>query len=78
MALIRSLVRSEMLRYRTHDPIDATFYTHEVDGRKLFQINMKGRVEQRDFPEKVSQSVQFDEASAAQLYQALREHFKFK
>jgi len=67
-----------MQRYRTHDPVDATYYLHETDGRKLLQINMKGRQEVRQNPDSVSQTIQFDEQSARQLFEALRDHFGFR
>ena len=60
-----------------HDPIDATYFTYELDGRRLLQINTSGRKD-REIPDKVSQSIQLDEDSAAQLFNILRDHFGLK
>lgn len=66
-----------MERVSLHDDIDATYFTHEYDGRKLLQINTSGR-KTRENPDKVSQSVQFDERSGRQLFDILGKHFGFK
>lgn len=77
MARISNLILGQMDRVSLHDEIDATYFAHEYDGRKLLQINTSGR-KTRENPDKVSQSVQFDEHSGRQLFDILRKHFGFK
>ena len=43
-------------------------------GKKILQLDTFGTSE-RDFPDKVSQSIQFDEASAAMLRQLIEQTF---
>jgi hypothetical protein len=64
-------------RTSLHDPIDATYYVYEVDGRRLLQINTTGRSD-KEMPGKVSQSIQLDESSASQLFGILKSHFGFR
>lgn len=77
MARIGNFIPGQMQRVSLHDEIDATYFTHELDGRKLVQINMSGR-STRENPDKVSQSVQFDEHSGKQLFDILKQHFGFR
>ncbi|TPM36605.1 methionyl-tRNA formyltransferase [Mesorhizobium sp. B2-3-5] len=77
MARIDSFVSGTLQRMSLHDPIDATYFTYELDGRKLLQINTSGR-KNREMPDKVSQSIQLDEDSAGQLFTILKNHFGFK
>ena len=48
---------------------------HDGGGRVL-QLNSYGS-EGRDYPDKLSQTLQFDENSAKQLYDVLKEQFGF-
>ncbi|RLQ89567.1 methionyl-tRNA formyltransferase [Notoacmeibacter ruber] len=66
-----------MERISLHDPIEAIYYLHEKDGRKLFQLNTMGR-DSREIPGKVSQSIQLDQESAEQLVLILQRHFNMK
>ena len=77
MALIKTLNAGKMDRISLHDGIEATYFTHEFDGRKLLQINTSGR-SSREMPDKVSQSIQFDEESGRQLFDLLKGHFGFR
>lgn len=76
MARIAKFDEGRLTRLSLHDPIDATYYAYEFDGRKLLQINTSGR-SSREMPDKVSQSIQLDEASARSLYEILKRHFGF-
>ncbi|OQM73477.1 hypothetical protein [Manganibacter manganicus] len=76
MARIEQFSRGHLQRTSLHDPIDATYYTYEVDGRRLLQINTAGRSDSV-MPGKVSQSIQLDEGSALQLFSILKSHFGF-
>ena len=77
MALISNFVAGRMDRARLHDEVEATYFTHDTDGRKLVQINTSGRTS-RENPEKISQTIQLDENSGRQLFQILRDHFGFE
>ena len=77
MAQIRTFNLAEMQRYQAHHEVDANYYLHERDGRKLLQINTYGR-QDREMPGKASQSIQFDEVAAAQLFEIMKAHFGLK
>lgn len=77
MARIERFVQKTLDRVSLHAPISADLVAYELDGRKLLQINTSGSAS-RQIPGKVSQSIQLDERSARQLYDALRSHFGFK
>jgi hypothetical protein len=77
MARIETFIPKKLDRVTLHDPISADVICFERDGRKLLQINTSGR-KSREMPGKISQSIQLDEKSAAQLFQMLKEHFGFQ
>ncbi|MEO9337180.1 methionyl-tRNA formyltransferase [Mesorhizobium sp. SB112] len=77
MARIANFLPGKLNRVQLHDEIDATFYAHEYDGRRILQINTAGRPD-REVPGKVSQSIQLDEKSGRQLFEILQTHFAFK
>ncbi|MCE9568229.1 MAG: hypothetical protein K8U57_40020 [Planctomycetes bacterium] len=75
MALIASIEQSTKERQKLHSPtrcLASSFTTDE--GKAILQLDTYGS-EDRTFTEKVSQSVQFDEDSARQLLQLIRETF---
>ena len=77
MALIKSFEHKSMDRNSIHDGIDATYTTFERDGRKFVQIDSYGRAE-REMPGKKSQTIQFDEKSARELFDILSDCFRFR
>jgi hypothetical protein len=74
MALISKFEEGGLQRFTLHDEISATYYLHELDGRKLFQVNTSGRAT-RDIPGKTSQSIQLDKAGAEKLVAILTKYF---
>ncbi|NYD80941.1 methionyl-tRNA formyltransferase [Brucella intermedia] len=76
MARLVEFERGQLNRFQLHDPIDAKYYIHEVDGRKLFQLSTFGR-SSREMPGKLSQTIQLDENAAKQLYDILKATFGF-
>lgn len=76
MARLVEFERGQLNRFQLHDPIDAKYYVHEVDGRKLLQLSMFGR-SSREIPGKVSQTIQLDEKAAKQLHDILKNTFGF-
>ena len=77
MALIKGFEEKRRERRSIHDAIDATYSVFERDGRAFIQIDTYGRAE-REVPGKVSQSLQFDEKSARELFDILRGTFGFR
>ena len=77
MARIISLERAEMNRFQLHDEVDAKIFIQDYDGRKLLQISTYGRDSRQDRG-KLSQTVQFDEEAARELFSIMKSEFGFK
>lgn len=77
MARIIKLERGEMNRFQLHDEVDAKIFVQDYDGRKLLQISTYGRDSRQDRG-KLSQTVQFDEKAASELFSILKSEFGFK
>ena len=60
---INSIERIEKTRNTLHEKVHSTYTVFEKDGRKYVQLDTYGK-DDRDNPEKISQSLQFDEESA--------------
>jgi len=60
-----------------HDEVHATYTVFEINGNKYFQIDTYGRAD-REMPEKISQSIQFDNDSAKYLVNLLVKTFNFR
>jgi len=76
MALIRDLKNKQLERPSLHKEIGASYSCFEKDGRTLVQIDSYGSNE-RTIPGKVSQSLQFDEASARIIFDIFKREFGF-
>lgn len=61
-------------RNMVHDKVFSTYTVFESSGEKYIQIDTYGRFE-REMPEKVSQSLQFDKESAKFLVDLLIKEF---
>ncbi|MEO1492003.1 MAG: methionyl-tRNA formyltransferase [Pseudomonadota bacterium] len=77
MALVNSLVRKDLSRPTLHKGIEASYSFFEHDGRRLLQIDSFGTTE-REMPGKKSQTLQFDDETASQLFAILKREFGFK
>jgi Protein of unknown function (DUF2442) len=77
MALIKAFEEKRRDRQSVHDGIDATYSVFERNRRIFVQIDTYGRAE-REMPGKISQSLQFDEKSARELFDVLRDAFRFR
>lgn len=64
-------------RNSPHAKVFTTYTSFELDGKKYFQLDTYGRAD-REMPEKISQSIQFDEESARLLINLLIKEFDFK
>ena len=67
-----SIKKIEKYRNTIHDKVYTTYTAFEADGEKYVQIDTYGRIG-RENPEKISQSFQFDRATAEFLVNLLRE-----
>lgn len=74
---LSSIKKIEKYRNAVHDKVHATYTIFEMDGEKYVQIDTYGRIG-RENPEKISQSLQFDRATAEFLIKLLREEFAIK
>jgi hypothetical protein len=77
VALIRSFERKATDRKSLHDEIRAEYSIQEWDGRVLLQIDTYGRAT-REFPDKLSQTIQLDREGAEALYLILKREFGFE
>ena len=79
MALVVSLEKEEDRSVRSAHPtrIPCKYMVGEYDGRKILQLNTYGS-DERQMPEKLSQTLQFDEHAALQLFRMLSSEFGFK
>ena len=75
MALIRDFEPLDLERKQLHQEVDARWTSYEIDGVGFVQINTYGRPD-REFPEKLSQTIQLDRRAAEQLVAILRKAFK--
>ena len=77
MAMVTSLVKDDRTARSAHPTrIEARYLTLESDGNIVLQINSYGS-DTRDVPGKLSQTLQFDEHSARQLFDVLKKEFGF-
>ena len=75
MALVSHFEQITKDRSKVHKPIKGAYFSFiGPQNRRYFVLETCGS-EEREFPEKVSQSIQLDEAGASQLIRILREEF---
>lgn len=74
---LESIKKIEKYRNTVHEKVHATYTTFEMDGEKYVQIDTYGRID-RENPEKISQSFQFDRATAEFLVKLLSEEFDLR
>jgi hypothetical protein len=77
MALISQFNAKHRDKYTTHKPIEADYYVLKTDGKvQLIQIDTRG-TQDREIPDKLSQTIQLDRESARALFNILKEEFNF-
>ncbi|MBA8904087.1 MULTISPECIES: methionyl-tRNA formyltransferase [unclassified Phyllobacterium] len=74
MARITDFEKGQMDRFQLHDSIEAKYYIHEYDDKRVLQISTFGRSSRQD-KGKLSQTFQLDEESGRQLYAILKQAF---
>ncbi len=79
MAMVVSLEEDEGRSIRSAHPthIPCKYLIGTFDGKKVLQLNTYGSAG-RELPGKQSQTLQFDEAAAYQLFRMLKSEFGFK
>lgn len=70
-----SIERIEKTRNQLHEKVQTTYTVFEKDGRKYVQFDTYGK-DDRDNPEKISQSLQIDEETARFLVRLLIKEFE--
>lgn len=71
---VNSIKQIEKEHNHIHQPVDTTYSTFIIDGKKFFQIDTYGSVD-RKYPEKISQSIQFDADTAKKLVEIVQKEF---
>lgn len=74
LLLADKLSRTEKERNSIHKPTTATYSTFVLQGKRYLQIDTYGS-DDRVMPEKVSQSIQFDEETAKIIVELLKKEF---
>ncbi|WP_300013126.1 hypothetical protein [uncultured Roseobacter sp.] len=78
MAFVKRIERDDREITALHPTqLICRYIVSERNGKRLIQLNTHGS-DDRDTPGKLSQTLQFDEQSAAELYQVLKREFGFK
>ncbi|NVK47440.1 MAG: hypothetical protein HWE33_14155 [Rhodobacteraceae bacterium] len=78
MAFVKHIQKDEGREIRSLHPTQLVckYIATNQNGRRILQLNSYGS-DERDVPGKLSQTLQFDEDSAAQLYAVLKAEFGF-
>ncbi len=66
MALVTGFSHQPLDRVSVHGPVPCSFHSFRADGKRYLQLDTRGSKD-RDFPEKVSQTLQLDSAGAKDL-----------
>lgn len=74
MALIQNIERTRKERHEVHKPTRCLASGFTSGTQRFIQLDTYGS-DAREFPDKVSQSLQFDEAAARQLLELIEETF---
>ena len=69
-----TIKRIDKDRNSVHTKVHATYTVFEIDGEKYFRIDTYGKNE-REMPEKISQTIQLDKESAKFIVELLKKEF---
>ena len=72
---LNNIKRIEKNRNYVHDRVYTTYTIFEASGEKYLQLDTYGRIG-RDFPEKISQSIQVDKETARYLVALIKDAFE--
>jgi len=70
---IQRMKRTHKTSTRLHDVVAATYDIYEIGGQKILHIDTYGRPE-REYTDKISQTIQLDETNIKSLVELLKEH----
>lgn len=71
---LQSFHRIEKNKNTVHEKVQATYTVFQADGEKYVQLDTYGRIG-REYPEKISQSIQLDSETAKFLVDILKHEF---
>lgn len=74
---IANIKKIEKMRNNIHDKVYTTYTVFEGSGNKYIQFDTYGRID-RENPEKISQSIQFDRKTAMFIVNLLTQEFNLK
>lgn len=74
---LAGLKKIEKYRNSVHEKVHTTYTIFEMDGKKYVQLDTYGSID-REHPEKISQSIQFDRETAAFLVDLLTQEFDLR
>lgn len=74
---LESIKKIDKYRNAIHEKVHTTYTVFEMDGERYVQLDTYGRID-RENPEKISQSFQFDRATARFLVNLLCEEFDLR
>ena len=78
LALVTGIEKLDQKVRGTHPTrLVAKYLVGESDGKTVFQLNTYGS-DDRQMPDKLSQTIQFNEKAARQLWDALKKEFNFR
>lgn len=78
MAIVTNLERDDrQLKGRHPTNVTCRYLIDECDGRKILQLNTYDS-ENRENPDKLSQTLQFDDLAAKQLFNLLKREFSLE
>ncbi|MCC5971009.1 MAG: hypothetical protein JJU15_13770 [Pararhodobacter sp.] len=77
MALVKAITKDDR-NFRSLHPtqVECRYLIAESNGKKVLQLNTYGSAD-REIPDKLSQTLQFDERGAADLFSLLEREFGF-
>lgn len=71
---LENIKKIEKNRNTIHDKVYTTYTVFDTDGNRYVQIDTYGKIE-RENPEKISQSIQFDKQTAKFIVELLKKEF---
>ena len=74
---LKNIKNIEKNRNTIHDKVYTTYTVFKADGDRYVQIDTYGKID-RENPEKISQSIQFDKQTAKFIVELLKKEFDIK
>jgi len=72
---LKNIKKIEKNRNTIHDKVYTTYTVFETEGNRYVQIDTYGKID-RENPEKISQSIQFDRQTAKFIVELLKDEFE--